>query len=131
MKNKDTVTIIWFTGVISKYDISKYDILNLEINDVALLYMLSTYKADRHIAIITVYNDLEKDQYLRLIKDKGLDKKLMFIFLDYGSSVIDVIAKLAQIYDINYYIDCSRRRLKDAVSIVDIHRLIHVSQLLN
>ena len=128
---KESITLIWFTGVISKYDISKYDIPNLKINNVSLLYILNTYKADRHIALITVYNDLEKDQYLKLIKDKGLDKKLMFIFLDYNSSVIDVVAKLAQIYNINYYIDYSRRRLRDVVPIIDINRLIHISQLLN
>ena len=131
MKKKETTTIIWFTGVISKYDISKYDILHLEINDVALLYMLSTYKADRYIAVITVYNEMEKEQYIKLIRDKGLDDKLIFVFMNYDNNPVDLVAKLVQIYDVNYYIDCSRKRLKDLVPLVPPEKLIHVSQLLN
>ena len=128
---KDTATLIWFTGVISQFDISKYDIPNLHINKNTLDFIIDNFSADRYIALITVYNDLEKDQYLKLIKDKGLDTKLMFIFLDYDKHTVDILAKLAQIYNINYYIDCSRRRLKDAVSIINVDNLIHVSQLLD
>ena len=128
---KDTATLIWFTGVISQFDISKYDIPNLRINKNTLDFIIDNFSADRYIALITVYNDLEKDQYLKLIKDKGLDTKLMFIFLDYDKHTVDILAKLAQIYNINYYIDCSRRRLKDAVSIINVDNLIHVSQLLD
>jgi hypothetical protein len=130
---KDSITVIWFTGVISQYDIEKYDLENLKINHNILNKIINDYKADKYIAIIWVGNEEEKDAYTRLITKEHLENKLLFVFLeDYNNSYTPagMVASLSYYYHIVNYIDCSRTRLCK-VRGFNINNLIHISQLLD
>lgn len=128
---KDKICLIWFTGVISQYNVANCDIPNLEINFKLLNKIVRDYPADKYVALINVRNELEKQQYLDLIKRRGLQKVLVFIFCDMNEQRLSIIGTLRYSYDIVYYIDCSRKRLVDSVGMVDPQRLIHLSQLLD
>lgn len=128
---KDTICLIWFTGVISQYDVSKCNITELKINHNLLNKIIENYKADKYIALVNVRNDFEKQQYFELIKNEGLDKKLIFVFCDMVGSSFDVIGTLRYSYVINYYIDCSRKRIVSLLEMIEQNKLIHISQLLD
>lgn len=128
---KDSVCLIWFTGVISQYNVANCDIPNLEINFKLLNKIVRDYHADKYVALINVRNELEKEQYLDLIKRRGLEKVLIFVFCDMNEQRLSIIGTLRYSYDIAYYIDCSRKRLVDSVGMVEPQRLIHISQLLD
>lgn len=132
---KDSITLIWFTGLISQYDVSKCDIEKLKINHNLLDKIIANYKADKYIALINVRNDAERQQYLSLIKKEELEKKLIFIICDMGDALFDnllnVIGTLRYNYNINYYIDCSRRRIVGLQEMIEQNKLIHISQLLD
>lgn len=132
---KDSICLIWFTGVISQYDVTKCDIENLKINHNLLDRIISTYKADKYIALVNVRNDLERQQYLNLAKKEGLDKKLIFILCDMNdtlyNSLLNIVGTLRYSYNINYYIDCSRRRIINLLEMIEQDKLIHISQLLD
>lgn len=130
---KDKITVIWFTGVVSQFEVAKYDIENLKINHKLLDKIINTYKADKYIAIIWVANEEEKQAYMRLIEKEKLANKLLFVFLeDYNNSYTStgMITSLTYYYDINYYIDCSRTRLCRVMNLLKEDQLIHISQLL-
>lgn len=130
---KDKITVIWFTGVVSQFEVAKYDIENLKINHKLLDKIISSYKADKYIAIIWVANEEEKQAYMRLIEKEKLSNKLLFVFLeDYNNSYTSsgMITSLTYYYDINYYIDCSRTRLCRVMNLLKENQLIHISQLL-
>ena len=130
---KDKITVIWFTGVVSQFEVAKYDIENLKINHKLLDKIINSYKADKYIAIIWVANEEEKQAYMRLIEKEKLANKLLFVFLeDYNNSYTSsgMITSLTYYYDINYYIDCSRTRLCRVMNLLKEDQLIHISQLL-
>ena len=128
---REGITFIWFTGIISQYNVSSYNINELRINHNLLDKILKEYRSDKYIAIINVRNDLEKQQYFELIKKEELDKKLIFIFCDPNTYYVDAISTLKYTYDIRFYIDCSRKRLVSLVGLIEPHKLIHISQLLS
>lgn len=132
---KDSICLIWFTGLISQYDVSKCDIEKLKINHNLLDKIITNYKADKYIALINVRNDAERQQYLSLIKKEGLEKKLIFIICDMGDALfgnlLNVLGTLRYNYNINYYIDCSRRRIVSLQEMIEQNKLIHISQLLD
>ena len=128
---KDSICLIWFTGVISKYNVANCDIPNLEINFKLLNKIVRDYPADKYVALINVRNGLEKEQYLDLIKRRGLERVLIFVFCDMNEQRLSIIGTLRYSYNIAYYIDCSRKRLVDSVGMVEPQRLIHISQLLD
>lgn len=130
---REGITLIWFTGIVSQYNISSYDIANLKINHNTLNNIFNTYKADKYIALISVRNDLERQQYLNLIIKEKLEDKLIFIFFGINDLYQEIIHRLASQYNITYYIDCSRRRLVSVsrTELISLDRLIHISQLLN
>ena len=130
MKTKETTTIIWFTGVISQYNVASCDIPNLVINFKLLDKIIKNYSADKYIALINVRNELEKEQYLDLIKRHNLQKTLVFVFCDMYDQRLSIIGTLRYSYNIAYYIDCSRKRLVDSVGMIEPQKLIHISQLL-
>lgn len=127
---KDKICLIWFTGVISQYNVANCDIPNLVINFKLLNKIVKDYPADKYVGLINVRNDIEKEQYLDLIKRRGLQKVMVFIFCDMNIERLSIIGTLRYSYDIVYYIDCSRKRLVDSVGMIEPNKLIHVSQLL-
>jgi hypothetical protein len=132
---RDSITILWFTGLISQYDITKCDIENLKINHNLLDKIQERYKADKFIALVNIRNDIEKQQYTNLINKEGLANKLIFVFCDMSdtlyNTLLNIIGTLRYSYSINYYIDCSRRRLMGLLEMVEQDKLIHISQLLD
>ena len=128
---RDQITLIWFTGVVSQYDVSNYDLANLKINHKLLDKILNTYKATRYIALVNVRNEYEKTQYLSLITKEHLEQKLMFVFVNMDEPIFNAIGSLLYSYNIVYYIDCSRRRLVSLTQVLEPRRLIHISQLLD
>lgn len=130
MRTKETTAIIWFTGVISQYNVANCDIPNLVINFKLLDKIIKNYSADKYIALINVRNELEKEQYLDLIKRNDLQKTLVFVFCDMYDQCLSIIGTLRYSYNIVYYIDCSRKRLVDSVGMIEPQKLIHISQLL-
>lgn len=127
---KDKICLIWFTGVISQYNVANCDIPNLEINFKLLNKIVRDYPADKYVGLINIRNDIEKEQYLDLIKRRGLEKVMVFIFCDMNTERLSIIGTLRYSYDIVYYIDCSRKRLVDSVGMIEPNKLIHISQLL-
>ena len=127
---KDKICLIWFTGVISQYNVANCDIPNLAINFKLLNKIVKDYPADKYVGLINVRNEVEKEQYLDLIKRRGLQKVMVFIFCDMNEQRLSIIGTLRYSYDIVYYIDCSRKRLVDSLGMITADRLIHISQLL-
>ena len=132
---KDSICLIWFTGLISQYDVSKYDIENLVINNNLLNKVMTNYEADKYMAFIMVRNYSEKQQYENLLKKTGLDKRIIPYWLDMNIPLYDnlknQITELSYYYNLKYYIDCGRNRLCSLLSIVEPTKLIHISQLLD
>lgn len=142
MIQKDTLTIIWFTGVLSQYDVSTYDIENLKINHKLLEKIKANYGANKYVAIICYVND-EKEKYLKLLeKENLLGKDIVFAFVDFYNFCVNtesfyetlnnIINTYRVNYAINYYIDCDRKRLTKIMNkSMEPNKLIHLSQLLD
>ena len=130
---RETVTIIWFTGIITQFIPGPYNVLNLKINHNTLNKIINTYKADRYVAFINVRNDLEERQYSELIVKENIQSKLLFHFIKPDEDYIDILFKFKYTHNINYFIDCDRRRLVNIFKfgLMNGDRLIHVSQLLD
>lgn len=129
--------LVWFTGVISKYDV--LDTTNykhsININNELFNRLLSEF--DKLVCIICINDAEEKQAYINSIKKFKLDNNLQsmnaeLIFFNYLNSdmeTVKVIEHLRSIYNISYYIDYSKRRLNNVKHLFT--NPIHISMLFN
>lgn len=131
---KDTVTILWFTGLISQYNVYNADIINLQLNYNLLNKIFSKCKTTKYIAIITIMNESDKQDYFDLITRHDLQDKLMFMFINVNTDICTVLESCKYLGTVNYYIDYSKRRLIRLMqNNFDFPQLdlVHISQLLD
>ena len=131
---KDTVTILWFTGLISQYNVYNADITNLQLNYNLLNKIFSKCKTTKYIAIITIMNESDKQDYFDLITKYELQDKLLFMFITVNTDICTVIESCKYLGTVNYYIDYSKRRLirlmQNNFNFPQLD-LVHISQLLD
>ena len=131
---KDTVTVLWFTGLISQYNIYNADITNLQLNYNLLNKIFSKCKTNKYIAIITIMKESDKQDYFDLITKYELQDKLLFMFITANTDICTVIESCKYLGTVNYYIDYSKRRLirlmQNNFNFPQLG-LVHISQLLD
>lgn len=121
-------TLIWFTGVISKYHTKEYDISKLEINT----NMLRQLKVSSNlIFIISVKDEVEQQQYQDLL-DKLRLTDCKAVYIPYDTDLVWLFAEIIQkVGGIHKYIDYSKSRLSIMGNYLGDEQLIHISQLLD
>ena len=120
--------VIWFTGVISKYNVADVDIQSMKIN--SLLYSKLTSKYNL-ICIISVPDEQVKQRYMQIINENHLtDSK--YVFISYQQDFDEMLtALLSQNRNITTYIDYSKVRLAKAAKYLKNTEVLHLSQLID
>lgn len=118
--------LVWFTGVISKYNIAEYNIEELDINHNLLNKIYNNYDP---MFIIYVKDDNELKAYTKLLH--RLDIKEPVCFVGYQDIFTDVLDKLKQAMGSFILIDYSKKRLIEAANILERNDMIHISQLID
>lgn len=124
MKDK---ALVWFTGIISQYDVSDdYDISSLKIN-------LETFEKldDEYDLVFIIYikNTQEEYEYRQLLKRHRLVVPVAFVPYDisFTEAIHGIIGNLGTFV----FVDYSKSRLKEVSSILGRDDVVHVSKLLN
>ena len=126
--NTKPTALVWFTGVISQYNLSDTNLDNLKIN----YSILRTLEEKYNLAfIVCVPSEEVKQQYLHLIKQWQLEH-YTFVFLPYQFDFEAVLSNLIQqLPNATTFIDYSKVRLLKAAKQLKNENVIHVSQLMN
>ena len=119
--------LVWFTGLISKYEIrDDYNIKDLKLN----LNLMHSLEEQFNITYaIYIKDNQEKNEYLNLFIANKIKDKVLFI--PYGSVFDEVMIECTKIIPDFILIDYSKMRLNTAKRITKRSNHIHISQLLN
>lgn len=119
--------LVWFTGVISQYEVGDYDILSLKLNK-------SIYNRLKDNAqlffIICAKDEQEKQDYIKLLSSNGM-QECKLLFMPYqGLQFSEMMYQILQhVHKIDMYVDYSKLRLNEASRISSSLKLVHLSQL--
>ena len=123
-----TKAVVWFTGVISKYNLSNDSLDDLKINYSLLEKLSSKYDL---IFIICVPNEDVKLKYLSIIKDLGLSE-YQYLFIPYQHEFLEIFDSLiSKIPNITTYVDYSKARMIKVSNFLNNENIIHISQLID
>lgn len=123
-----TKAVVWFTGVISKYNLSDDSLDNLKINYSLLNKLNSEYDL---IFIICVPNEDIHLKYLSLLKELHLTD-FQYLFIPYQYDFDEVFGSLiSKIPNITTYIDYSKARMIKVANYLRNDKIIHISQLID
>lgn len=135
--NERTKALVWFTGVISKFNLSDSTLDNLQFN----IALLNKLKETHDLVFLIMYPDDEvKQKYLNAISAANIaDNTYVFAKYEYDDSAETVKRKieytLRQIFeahtDITKYVDTDRGRMMIASNYVINQNIFHLSQFLN
>lgn len=135
--NERTKALVWFTGVISKFNLSDSTLDNLQFN----IALLNKLKETHDLVFLIMYPDDEvKQKYLNAISAANIaDNTYVFAKYEYDDSAETVRRKieyaLKQIFeahtDITKYVDTDRGRMMIASNYVINQNIFHLSQFLN
>ena len=129
--------IIWFTGVISKFNMMDSNLEDLQINN-----QLYNKLKDKYNLIFII--KIPDEEYA--MQDSNYDTKLKYkeaftksnikedsvLYLPYSSDDTLVIESLLQQFpDVVAYVDYSRRRLGIAARYIPTNKVFHLSQLID
>ena len=119
--------LVWFTGLISKYEIrDDYNIKDLKLN----LNLMHSLEEQFNITYaVYIKDNQEKNEYLNLFIANKIKDKVLFI--PYGSVFDEVILECTKIIPDFILIDYSKMRLNTAKRITKRSNHLHISQLLN
>lgn len=119
--------LVWFTGLISKYEIrDDYNIKDLKLN----LNLMHSLEEQFNITYaVYIKDNQEKNEYLNLFIANKIKDKVLFI--PYGSVFDEVMIECTKIIPDFILIDYSKMRLNTAKRITKRSNHLHISQLLN
>lgn len=131
-----TKALVWFTGVISKFNLSDSTLDNLQFNTA----LLNKLKETHDLVFLIMYPDEDvKQKYLEAIADARIkDNTYIFAKYEHTDSAEIVRRKieytLRQIFeqhtDITKYVDTDRSRMNIAANYVINEQVFHLSQFL-
>lgn len=120
--------VVWFTGVISKYNVADVDIQSMKINQLLYSKLSSKYNL---ICVISVPDEQVKQKYMEVINENHLtDAKYVFISFQQDFDEM-LVALLSQNRNITTYIDYSKVRLAKAARYLKNTEVLHLSQLID
>lgn len=120
--------IVWFTGVISKYNLADSTFNQMKINTATLTHLKEQYDL---VCIICIPDEETKQKYLEIIKDRHIEDN-QYVFIPYQHDFDLVLESLIQqVPNVTTYIDYSKARLVKAAHYLKNENVIHISQLLN
>ena len=129
--------VVWFTGVISKFNLSDDSLENIQVNNLLYNKLKDKYNL---IFIIKIPDDEYKEgvpnsptklKYQELFANSNI-KDDMVIYIPYSCTLPKVLENLISQYpDITTYIDYSKHRLISAACYIQSNKAIHLSQLID
>lgn len=120
--------LVWFTGVISQYNVSEhYNVKGLNLNKGILSRIRSKYDVT---FLIYVKDEDEKNAYLHLLTTNKITD-IPVVFASYDTSFHEILYEFSMKYPEFILIDYSKKRLIDASRYLGRVDMMHISSLLD